>query len=155
MNEVFPIIPASIRAGWLAIPVVLLAVTTVGIGWMMLRVAQGMRSTTFTVEPGGIRIAGDLYGRFVPAAALRADLARPINLANEPDLAPKWRTGGTAVPGYRAGWFRLSNGDKALIYVTDPGHVAYIPTTEGYALMLSTPDPERLIESVRRIAPSP
>ena len=34
-------------------------------------------------------------------------------------LRPGLRTMGTGLPGYRAGWFRLRNGEKALLYLTE------------------------------------
>jgi hypothetical protein len=39
---------------------------------------------------------------------------------------------------------------KALLYVTDRTHVARIPTTEGYTVMLSVADPAALIEELKR-----
>jgi hypothetical protein len=59
---------------------------------------------------------------------------------------------GTGLPGYRAGWFRLNNGERSLVYVTDWARVVYVPTSEGYSVLLSTPDPSALAEALR---PSP
>ena len=56
--------------------------------------------------------------------------------------------------GYRAGWFRLRNGEKALVYVTDPSRVVYIPTTEGYAVMVSPHEPDAFLAAVRSVAPA-
>jgi hypothetical protein len=38
---------------------------------------------------------------------------------------------GTAVPGYRSGWFRLRNGREALVYLTDRSQAVHVPTTPG------------------------
>jgi hypothetical protein len=57
---------------------------------------------------------------------------------------------GTAVDGYRAGWFELYNGERALLYVTDPSRVVYLPTTEGYTIMLSVTDPAVFLSSLAR-----
>jgi hypothetical protein len=56
---------------------------------------------------------------------------------------------GTGIPGFAAGWFRLANGDKALIYLTDRHRVAYVPTREGYAILLSVAEPERFVRALR------
>jgi hypothetical protein len=56
---------------------------------------------------------------------------------------------GTGLPGYAAGWFKLRNGAKALLYVTDRSRVARIPTTEGYLVMVSVNDPAALIAQLR------
>ncbi len=58
------------------------------------------------------------------------------------------------MPGYRAGWFRLANGEKALLYVTDPHKVAYVPTRAGYSLLLSVDRPTEFVERLRAIAPA-
>ena len=42
------------------------------------------------------------------------------------------------MPGLRAGWFRLRNNERALVYLTNPFHVTYLPTKEGYVLLIST-----------------
>lgn len=102
-----------------------------------------------------MRLRGDLYGRFIPAVALRGDEARIVNLAAERELPPVARTMGTGLPGYRAGWFRLRNGEKALLYVTDGSRAVYVPTNRGYSLLLSPQNPERLVDRLREIAPAP
>jgi hypothetical protein len=45
--------------------------------------------------------------------------ARRVGLSREVDLQPAGRTLGTGLPGYQAGWFRLRNGEKALLYLTN------------------------------------
>ena len=67
----------------------------------------------------------------------------------EPGLEPRSRTMGTGMPGYGAGWFRLANGDKALVYLTTPERVVYVPTREGYALLLSVERPEAFLDALR------
>ena len=54
------------------------------------------------------------------------------------------------MPGYRSGWFRLRDGEKALLYVTDPTRVVYVPTTEGYSVLLSVAEPDVFLSSLRR-----
>jgi hypothetical protein len=85
----------------------------------------------------------------VPAAALRTDEARVVDLRAEPQLAPRTRTMGTAVKGYAAGWFRLRNGDKALLYLTNRAQAVYVPTTQGYSLLLSPQRPDVFVERLR------
>ena len=36
------------------------------------------------------------------------------------------------------------------MYLTDRRRVAYLPTAEGYALLLSVAEPERLIDALTR-----
>jgi len=44
----------------------------------------------------------------------------------------------TGYPGYKAGWYRLANDSKALVFITNPRHVVYVPTVDGSALMMRT-----------------
>jgi Bacterial PH domain len=150
MIETFPIIPGQIRFLWIAVPIVLLVLAAMG---ALIYSLSSARNSRFDVSSEGLRIHGDLYGRLIPARSLRLDSARAVDLSTDGSLAPRFRTVGTAIPGYRAGWFRLRDGERALLYVTDPTHVAYVPTTDGYAVLMSVADPEALLASLRRIAP--
>jgi hypothetical protein len=149
MTETFPIVPGQIRILWVIVPVLLVMLLgAAAMGYAL----TGARSARFEVSPQGLRLRGDFYGRFVPASALLLDSARAVDLDAERALQPAVRTGGTAVPGYRAGWFRLRDGQKALLYVTDPSRVAYVPTREGYAILLSVAEPQAFLASLRRAA---
>lgn len=147
MTETFPIIPAQLRLMGVGLPLLLIVV---GLFALLGASLLGARQSRFEVSSEGLRLRGDLYGRLVPASALKLDEARAVNLRTEATLAPKWRTLGTAVPGYRSGWFRLRNGEKALLYVTDPTRVAYLPTTAGYSVLVSVEHPDRFLSSLRR-----
>jgi hypothetical protein len=149
MIETFPIIPGQIRVLWFVLPVVLLVLASLG---GLAYSLSSARTARFEVSAEGLRLRGDFYGRLIPAKALRLDSARAVDLSSERTLAPRFKTIGTALSGYRAGWFRLRDGQRALLYVTDPTHVAYIPTTDGYAVLLSVADPGAFIDSLRRIA---
>jgi hypothetical protein len=129
------------------VPVFLLLL---GVGGALAYTTSASRTSRFEVSPAGLRLRGDFYGRLIPAAALRVDEARAVDLRVEPDLAPRVRTFGTGLPGYRSGWFRLRSGEKALIYITDPTRVAYVPTTDGYSVMVSVADPAAFVASLRR-----
>lgn len=75
-----------------------------------------------------------------------------MDLTESPNYRPVWRTNGAGLPGYGSGWFQLENGDKALIFVTDKRRVVYLPTREGYSLLLSVPEPEKFLEALRQMA---
>lgn len=146
-STIFPMIPAASKSLWFfAIVGLILVGALLMMGW----VAWSMRHATFTVSHEGLRLQGDLYGRLIPLKSLKLDEAVVTNLNTDEDHQPKWRTMGTGLPGYAAGWFKLRNGTKALLYVTDRTRVARIPTTEGYTVMLSVADPTALIEALSR-----
>lgn len=59
---------------------------------------------------------------------------------------------GTGLPGYQAGWFRLTNGERALLYLTDRRRAVYVPTTAGYSVLLSPAEPDAFVSALRAIA---
>jgi PH (Pleckstrin Homology) domain-containing protein len=147
--EIFPIAPAATRTLWL-LPLVLAAVLVPVIalvGASML----GSRAAHFDVSPAGLRLRGDWYGRLIPAAQIRADEVKRVDFAVDQALTPRRRTMGTGLPGYKAGWFRLENGERALLYLTDTSRAVYVPTTAGYSLLLSPEQPEAFVSAVRAV----
>lgn len=171
MKEVFPIVPATsgpaITFGVAALvlgsiillaasaPVIVFGIVSLVAGGIILLLgsfAYASRHVKFEVSPEGLAIRGDLYGRRLPAASLLKEEARPVDLTADPNYRPVWRTNGAGLPGYGSGWFQLSNGDKALIFVTDKRRVVYLPTREGYSLLLSVPEPEKFLEALQQMA---
>ena len=117
------------------------------------------QKTNFQVSSQGLRIKGDLYGRLIPQSKLIIESAREINLNQESQYQPKFRTFGTGLPGYKAGWFRLKNGDRlwrwaepnrALLYLTDYQRVVLFPTTDNYLLLLSIQQPDQFLNTLKQ-----
>ena len=102
------------------------------------------------IEPERLRLVGDFWGRTIPVERLDVSAARIVDLNRGSDYLPKRRTFGTGLPGYASGWFRLRNGEKALVYLTRGRSVVYLPTSEGYALLLSVAEPERFLQVLQR-----
>ena len=150
--DVFAISPASSRPLWLlTIICVLLVVVLVA----LVYTGYSSRNSRVVMERDRIRLIGDFWGREIPFALLNVSGARILNLAGNPEFAPKRRRLGTGLPGYSSGWFRLGNGEKALVYLTKRQNVVYVPTSDGYALLLSLEEPERFIETLQRSSPEP
>ncbi|HEY7396125.1 MAG TPA: PH domain-containing protein [Gemmatimonadaceae bacterium] len=150
MTQIFHIAPTTVRWVWLAIPAVLVLVALTVAMAILLKSMSGARSSTFEVSPEGLRIRGDIYGRLIPTGQLVADSARRVDISTG-DFRPVLRVGGTAVPGYRSGWFRLANGSRALLYVTDPAKVVLVPTRDDYSLLLSVTETDRFVAQVRAL----
>jgi len=146
--NIFPIAPAESRYLWFLIPVI---VILLGAMVLVATSVRGAHSSSFEIRPEGLRLRGDLYGRLIPKAQLRLNLVRRVDLTREQDLRPKWRRLGTGLPGYQAGWFRLRNGDKALLYLTNRTRAVYVPTTAGYGLLLSPADPDGFLSRLRAV----
>jgi len=147
MKENFPIVPAGAGATWvlLGLGVILLGLLAL-FGYMV----YSSRHVHCEVSPRELRIAGDIYGRRIPVEALSLEGAKVIDLGRDEPYRFKWRTNGTGLPGYSAGWFRLRNGEKALAFVTDRRRVLYLPTRKGYSILLSVAEPDAMLAALRR-----
>ena len=149
----FLIAPAASRAMWFLVLVPgIVIVLVVGVLGSALMGARGAR---FEVSLAGLRLRGDLYGRLIPVDQLRAESASRVDFTAMPELRPARRTMGTGLPGYRAGWFRLKNGERALLYLTDETRAVYVPTTAGYSVLLSPREPDRFLEALRTVSARP
>lgn len=143
----FSIAPTAGRALWLVllVPGFVLMLVTVLLG----AAVTGARSSSFEVSPAGLRLRGDLYGRLIPIEHLKPELAARVSVSPGSELMPTRRTMGTGLPGYRSGWFRLRNGEKALVYLTDASRAVYVPTTAGYGVLLSPANPDEFVAALR------
>jgi len=147
MIEIFPVVPASSKPLWVLVPVlVLLAGVLILLGSLVF----STKRLRVEVSEAGLRVRGDIYGRSIPAADLKAAEAEVVDIRQGP-YHPRWRTNGVGLPGYLSGWFKLTNKEKALLFVTDPRRVVRIPTRRGYELLVSVADPDRFLERVRRL----
>jgi uncharacterized protein (DUF58 family) len=152
MTQTFSITPASNSALWV---LGLLTLLLLGLVALFSYLAYSARHVSFEVSPEGLRIRGDVYGRFVPAASLVAEQAREVNLTLDSAHRPALRTNGTGLPGYQAGWFRLVDGEKALLFLTDRTRVVYVPTRGGYSLLLSPTEPQAFIATLQQATSTP
>ncbi len=146
MNEVFPIISASGKVFGALIP---LALVFLFLGALFIYLFYAPRHVRFEVSQGRLRIRGDVYGRAIPLGDLDLGAARTVDLNDGSDLRPAWRTNGVGLPGYSSGWFRLANGAKALLFVTDRRRVTVIPDAQGWLLMVSVADSGRFLQALQ------
>jgi hypothetical protein len=108
----------------------LLLVLLGGVLWAVSRRSLTLDDNTLVVRAG-------FYTRRIPRSSLRMADAAECSLLERRELAPRWRTNGIRVPGFQAGWFRLVNKEKALVLLTNPQRVTYLPTTAGFVLLVS------------------
>ena len=142
-RAVFSIAPASREPLWLlgGVVVLLLAIVLLFVYFAYLG-----RNTTFGVSAQGLSISGWPYGRTVVLDDLKLDEADVVSL-DDARFRPRRRRNGVGLPGYNLGWFSL-NGERALLFVTDPERVLYLPTRDGYSLLMSPRDPADLLEAL-------
>lgn len=144
MSKVFPITPVPLKAFSVIGIVIILLVITIG------SLAYSALNTRFEINSEGLHIKGAIFGRFIPKESIMVENTRILNLNVESDLKPVRRTWGTSLPGYNEGWFKLANGERALLFVSDRVNVVYIPTREGYSVLLSTVNHEKFLESLNK-----
>lgn len=130
---------------WILLPFVILLT---GIGLFFLSIVHSSKNSRVMLTEEHMQIKGGLYGRTIPVDELRIEEAKRINLKVDKSYALASRRNGIGLPDYNAGWFRLKNEERALAFVTDPERVVYIPTTNGYSLLLSAEDPDRLLRAL-------
>ena len=149
MTEFFPMVPVTGKV-WIWFGG--LSALFIGIAVLILLLGWGAARAGFEVSPAGLHLKSALYGRMVPASSLDLARARRVDFRIDDDLRPRVRTNGIGLPGYLAGWIKLRNGEKALSFLSDRSRVVYIPTTEGYSLMLSVSDPDMFLSRLRQVA---
>ncbi len=147
MEKVFGIIPASSGVfTFIWIFSVVIGVILIGVIVLFSLIGYQSRHAVFTVSEEGLRISPGLYSRFIPKENINTNEVRLVNLDIETAYKPKWRTNGAGLPGYKAGWYKLQNKEKALLFVTDRSSVVYIPTTDNYSVMLSVKNADEFVD---------
>ncbi len=129
----------------------LFMVLIIAIGAIFIYFGFSARNTKFVITDEGLRIKGALYGRSIDKKSLVAPDARIINLLDDTVYRPRIRTNGVGLPGYLEGWFRLKNKEKALLFLTNKAQVIYIPTKDGYSVMLSVTKPKVFLREVSQL----
>ena len=148
-SQVFTIVAGNNGPFWMLAGLTMFLLVLVGLfAWL----AYSSRNMRFEVSADGLRIAGGMYGRMIPVASLKIDETRVLHLGCDRQYQMRWRTNGAGLPGYAAGWFKLRNGEKSLCFVTDQTKVVYVPTTEGYSVMMSVAYPESFKSALAEIA---
>lgn len=146
MERIFGIIPASSGP---YIFIWIFSLILVALIVLFIFIGYSSRHVRFEVNDEGLRISRAIYGRFIPREIIYADGVTVINLETDSEYKPKSRTNGIGLPGYSEGWFKLQNKEKALLFVTDRSSAVYVPTSQGYAVILSVGEAEEFAESIR------
>jgi len=143
--ELTPAPPLTlVTLGFIAVLLVALMLVFVWSAW-------GASRSSIEITNDSVTVRIPMYGRVVPIANVNAERARVLSIEESEDVKSASRTNGIGLPGYAAGWFKLPNGTRALLSVTQ-GRVLFIPTTEGYSLWLSVVDPDAALRQLRSVA---
>ncbi len=139
MERTFGIVPASNAPFIFIVAIGIFFILLIG---LFAFIGYSARNAKFEVSESGLRIKGGIYGRFIPKEEIVGEGVEIINLNVSQEYKPRIRTNGIGLPGYSEGWFKLRNSEKALLFVTDRSKVVYIPTSQGYSVLLSVRDSE-------------
>lgn len=140
------------RGGDAAIAMLVVAAITGAIALFLDRMLKRHR---LQLDADGIEIATTFYTQRVAFADIDLDSARMLRLDEHPELKPLLKSNGYALPGFRSGWFRLRNWQKAFVATSDGDRVLWLPTRRGFGLLLQPRDPQRLLQRLRELASSP
>ena len=144
----FQITPASPTSTLFLVGLTLLmAVMAIGFGWL----ATSATRPGVTVDETALTLKAPFYGRSIDLERIRFEEARVVNVSSDSNVKPTRRTNGLGLPGLGLGWFKLANGEKALLALSSRDRVVYVPTDEGYSLLFSIERPEAFLEYAARM----
>lgn len=149
-GQVFPMATSALRTGWLTALFGGMLVLWVALFFFLSFTVQRAAQAEIALRNGRLVVKGGLYGREIPLADVETGAAARLDLGVENPKSLKWRTNGVGLPGLSAGWYRLSDGEKALVFVTDRTRAVYVPTRQGFAVVVSPDDPARFLDALRR-----
>lgn len=115
---------------------------------LLVGAAMSVRNPTARLGPDGLKIRVSFVNKTWALASMDRAGAKLVNLENSKDLRPKWKLWGAAMPGLSSGIFKLHNGEKAHVYITDKTQVVYIPTGSG-PILLSLQRPKDFIAALQ------
>lgn len=147
--QVFELAPSS-PSVWPWLVGVVIVCVVVGALAFAGYVTRSCATARFEVGAGALRVVAGVYGRTIPLADLDLSGALVVDASADTPLRPRRRINGVGLPGLRGGWYRLADGQKALIFLTRAKKAAYVPTRLGFGLLLGVTDPEGLIAALRR-----
>lgn len=114
--------------------------------------ARLARRHRLQLDGDGIEVATTFYRRRFASGDLDLDRARVVDLDERPEYRPMLRTNGMSLPGFHSGWYRLRNGNRALVATAGGKRLLWLPTRAGHDLLLQPGRPEALLERLRTMA---
>ena len=115
-------------------------------------VAWRIARRSVRLDDRGLHVHRLPWSRAIAVADLDLDRAEVVDLSQHASLKPTLKLIGSRMPGYRSGHFRLRNGARASLAITDPRRVLVLPRRDGNYVMLSLENPGALLEALRRAA---
>ena len=127
-------------------------VVVVVLGGVFALLWLAMRRHRLVMDAAGIEVATSFYRRRLTWPELRLDEAKVVSLGEHPDLKPSLKSNGYALPGFRSGWFRSRRLKKMFVASAGGDRMLWIPTTQGYDLLLQPRSPQPTLQRMRELA---
>lgn len=138
--------PEEAAARW-TLGCVFALVLALGIGLLLCARRLGIE-----LQRGRLLVRATLYTLRVEPRSLDLDAARIVSLARHPELKPRLKSNGFALPGLYAGHFRgwpLSQ--RFFCLLTGHDNVLVLPEHGGRMLLLSPQRPQALLDALRAV----
>jgi len=74
-----------------------------------------------------------------------------VDLSKHPELRPKIRTFGTGLPGLNLGWFKLANGSKAFLAITNNNQAVVIKLKDETYVILSPKNFQEFVNTLKQL----
>ncbi|HSR65918.1 MAG TPA: hypothetical protein VLM17_10010 [Xanthomonadaceae bacterium] len=116
---------------------------------------RAMRRHRLEVRDGALAVVAGFHRDRLALPELQLDQARIGTLGEHPEWKPFLKVNGTALPGFRGGWFRTRSWQRVFACMADGERVLWIPTTRKHALLLDARRPRELLEQLRAMAAPP
>ena len=117
---------------------------------LMIWIGYSARNIKYVIDKESISIKNTLYGRTIKKSSVFAKGFTVTDLNTQSTYRPGLRTNGVGLPGFMAGWFRLKNKQKGLLFVTDKAKVVCIPT-QKYMLLISVENPVEFLQALKEM----
>lgn len=111
-----------------------------------------LRRRRIVLDGDTLVVAATLFTKRVRVAALDLDRARTIDPDDHTDFRPAIKTARFALPGLRAGHYRLRDRAKAFCLLIGRERVLVLPQRDGAVLLLSPDRPQALLDALRQAA---
>lgn len=123
----------------------------IGIGpAILIAAAMGVRNPQAKLGKDGLAIKVSFIDKQWAIGAIDRANAGLVNLEYRRELRPKWKLWGVAMPGLSSGLFKLHDGRKAHVYITDRSNVVYLPTQSG-PVLLSLDHPREFLDALQAL----
>jgi hypothetical protein len=127
------------------------ATTAIVTAVIALLLARLLARHRLQLSQDGLEVVTTFYRQRLGLRDLRVDRARVVSLGEHPELKPMLKTNGYSLPGFRSGWFRLRNLQRAFVALAGGDRVLWLPTNAGYDLLLQPRQPQALLERLREV----